>query len=907
MHHAGMSTRSSAGRSGSKVSPTYSSSTSPSSLSSAKSSRNNTADSTPSQSPRLSSLPQHAAFPSMQSVASTSSSSSSSSPAWPGEARSGRKIRRSFQDGKDSSLDGMIKDLHDVTTNYSSSSSASSLRRGNRNSTQSNNSIGFPQLTVTPTEDMEPRGSKRGTQEDWWEHILPPGQLAERLKRAQRNSNASKMSSIPLPGSSSSTTGKSNDSPRRRSVLSSATRADRRAWTSLIGCEAGEVEKGQFRRKAAEMDSLRSSNASVHSVRSDVSSRSGASSCTEDGSPVEDSPYLIKDAYENRAAPRDRSGATSPTAAHTMSRSTSCRRSRVMSDCNEGNVSVSGSALGLGIGGGQSSDFDDRFGQWANKSPFQSSNESAGLLRPWSAALSGRHSPAYPLADTPEVSSAEEHDPISRQRVNTAAAAADIQKATTTRIRTSTTASIRTTRHSLKSTSNVEALSSPPSSRRMSWATGSHANEDRHVSFNRAVEVSSDEQAKQQTIGRSAGRRHAALKDAESSVRQQKRRSWQPGQGADIPSKGFPSSTSSTSIARPQQPTHYSNIRGRRVPCHSAPTSPQAAFLALEHDRKSPKSSPHDSRTVSNRDRSYQPPDLLLISSLSAAHNQLASAGHLALTFTRSLSVPLRPMIHLTMFISVSSFTMMALAGFLIAGYFITAWDDVNKRGKDAKTGIEASVQWCEKLLKGSESSNTSDDEGAASSKIPSTASPTSTFVQATNGLRQSTSRIVTAPLRMAITVPMTVAYKLTPHSISTSFSSKSDADDDTDSTEQASRPQSSRSTSQEKTLPPRPPLSKLLPSIFLTIMIALGAGLASFFAERAATAQHASAMATGPPLSPRGHSPTPLHPQGPSRVPLRRAASAAAKVASPQHSRRASYASSMSESHQRPYDITQV
>ncbi len=61
----------------------------------------------------------------------------------------------------------------------------------------------------------EPSSSRDPHSQEWWEHVLPPGQLAERLRKAQRSSSSSRR--------------------RNNPALANATPSERSAWKRLSG------------------------------------------------------------------------------------------------------------------------------------------------------------------------------------------------------------------------------------------------------------------------------------------------------------------------------------------------------------------------------------------------------------------------------------------------------------------------------------------------------------------------------------------------------------------------------------------------------------------------------------------------------------------------------------------------
>lgn len=225
-------------------------------------------------------------------------------------------------------------------------------------------------------------------------------------------------------------------------------------------------------------------------------------------------------------------------------------------------------------------------------------------------------------------------------------------------------------------------------------------------------------------------------------------------------------------------------------------------------------------------------PDAVLIEGLHVAHKQLASAGHMALTLTRQLSAPLRPVFHMTLFLSISSITVLSLACFLCASYMLTAWDDVSVRTNKVrevagrtKHRFEGALDWGRKKL-GPEAASTSARGGAGAGDA------------AFEGAGEKRGAVSAAghafiwPARMAYSGAATVAHHVTPKMFT------EPKGDDAES-------------KRGSTLPPRPPLSTLLPSILFTLLLAIGAGLTSFWASRKEGGPDASPQPYTVPLSP--------------------------------------------------------
>jgi hypothetical protein len=694
----------------------------------------------------------------------------------------------------------------------------------------------------------------------------------------------------------------------RRSVLTNATPSERKTWTSLA--DMGRVEQSR-----SGANSTRSSIGSIPSIRSDLSSTSHGTISTEESS-VEGrrSPSHQREGAEQRHKGWDRSGNISPATSHSMSRSTSNRRSRVLDNNGE-------CGLGLALGtknGHATTELEERFGQWSSEKPFHSSSQSS--LRPFPSSTGIYLSPAHILANTPEVSSDEEglHGDDN-----------DMVRCTTTSKVTLTTRRITRVSSVVKSfesergiTSRADkrksmpTFSTPPSSsiRRTSWAPdGNVASSSsttstlpRHVKFNQDVEISAGNEEKREshTLGRHIGRTHSLLNDMD------RYKASPSAEFARQLGEKCPVAALDARVDTAAGPQLHAHIRGRRTPCYSAPTSPRFIHQALDFDEKistrprketgMPSSLQASSSASASAPSSAAPsPDLALLSSFSAAQNQMASAGSMAFSH---LSVPLKPMIYLTILFSISSFAFMALAGFLVVGYLITAWDDFHYRGKVIQKNISNVKNWCGRLVGGQNAP--SEGTSAPSSK------QSSSSTHHDHHPNSSPSRIITAPLRMAFAVPATIAYKLTPTSISDSFglNGESEAGSASDpalsgssngrrrnSKDSSSTPQASPS-SPHSSIPPRPPLSSLLPSIFLTIFIALGAGIISFFVELRASPAASSTFATAATAS---RSPSPAGAALPPHT--------SPRIAPLQDPRRSHALSSQSYHERKPYNIVNV
>ncbi|KAE8229686.1 hypothetical protein CF326_g5337 [Tilletia indica] len=269
-----------------------------------------------------------------------------------------------------------------------------------------------------------------------------------------------------------------------------------------------------------------------------------------------------------------------------------------------------------------------------------------------------------------------------------------------------------------------------------------------------------------------------------------------------------------------------------------------------------------------------------LLRTMSVAQMQLASAGNLALTLTRQLSEPLRPMFHVALLIGISSFTLLSLIAFMSVGYGLSIWDDVSSRAgsvasnpsagvlrASARKNVEASVRWGKRMLAGSLESafvlgwgSAALDEsinGAASASASASASAGEGdggekgksafesgktvppppppggpgFSRASGGRRMRTGS-------MPSHVPWAAMHAQ--NVPSSSSSSTPGGSGGTESKDKPAPPTSSdeydfHSSTAEgpTTFPPRPPLTVLIPSIMLTLLIAVGASLVRMFIQR--------------------------------------------------------------------------
>lgn len=286
-------------------------------------------------------------------------------------------------------------------------------------------------------------------------------------------------------------------------------------------------------------------------------------------------------------------------------------------------------------------------------------------------------------------------------------------------------------------------------------------------------------------------------------------------------------------------------------------------------------------------------PDMALINSLSVVETQLFSAGNLAMTLTRQLSGPLKPLFHFTLFAWISSVAFLTLTGFLIASYLLTMWDDVGNRGKrvgiaatQARRNISSTVSWGRRMLGGTPTSShqfdsPAEDEAPSDGNDKTQSSSTFPPNQHQEGTKKQKDPMSSfTPFNWAGSAVSFVAFRLAPSSIAGLFENGSSPSSTSSSRRGSTAPPngqrkynpfppnqshyprpSSRGLGQDldedddvggpssgpqfNQLPPRPPLSILIPSILLTIFLALGAGLVSFFARKRAEEDHIPASKT--------------------------------------------------------------
>lgn len=702
--------------------------------------------------------------------------------------------------------------------------------------------------------------------QEWWEHILPPGQLAERLRKAQRSSSASRR--------------------RNNPALAHATPSERSAWKRLSGLPTEQRQQDQSESSTAASSrrssfhagtsatlprsALKSSHRShdaaslkhAHAHQSESSLADGSSdefggASTGQHTPQHHIRFAFPTAEErdfsSTRRPGVRTTANSPEmvssctwsestsvtdasdSGHTFSRSTSGRRMRVMSE--------DGIASSL-FASSQSSSSCHRIP--VSHSAVHLGKYATGANNPstWTSLAADQSAPSkyanHALPDTPELSSDD---------------SADVTKFSTTtaqRVRKSSTT--RTTLRCSSWTTTAKLASAPTiahthADRRRAPAcsvsvedadayVGPANRRDRHVSFDQATRIH-----QQPTVEDYP----EPLSSSQSAL----------NFGTTFDS--LPPRSNSTRRAR-----QGVRASARRTTSFSLPNSRRGSLRedsAFQHaGTRTGGAAPSAGARAQQHRRSSSVPDAVLLESLNVAHKQLASAGNLALALTRQLSAPLRPVLHMTLFLSISSITVLSLACFLCASYMLTAWDDVSERTQ--RVGAVAgrtrhrfgtTLDWGLRMLavdvgsSASASASTStNSEARHQPSVPNQRRFASTSRSSDTHTRRAAvlaaRHVIFWPARLAFSATTMVAHTITPPSISNMFA-------------KSHQPKPKRTSS----LPPRPPLSTLVPSILFTLVLAIGAGLTSFLASRNAAAQaQAQPQSDAPPRESRLHPHTP-------------------------------------------------
>lgn len=261
--------------------------------------------------------------------------------------------------------------------------------------------------------------------------------------------------------------------------------------------------------------------------------------------------------------------------------------------------------------------------------------------------------------------------------------------------------------------------------------------------------------------------------------------------------------------------------------------------------------------------KASSPQEVAVLRSLYSAQQHISRTTAVALTYSKSiLAVPapvLRPLAQFTVLWWVSSATVLALATCLIASYMLTIWDDIRGR----KSPVLSPVV---------------DDDARASSDATRTSSTPSSSSAGCS--RRSSAIGFTASLALdslvlnslhyAAKVPIAVAKSLTPRAVPTPAASRwgsicdtvSGAEHDDDGcsstprafvTSTSSSASTSSSVSRRRKpgpLPTRPPLTSLISSMLLTLVIALGDGLVGAWAKRRSSGDDGKPVVSPSPMA---------------------------------------------------------
>ncbi|SPO30141.1 uncharacterized protein UTRI_05980 [Ustilago trichophora] len=708
----------------------------------------------------------------------------------------------------------------------------------------------------------EPSSSRDPHLQEWWEHVLPPGQLAERLRKAQRSSSASRRRNNPALANATpsersawkrlSGLPKETSQQHDRSEASTATSSRRSSFQGSSATLPRSALKSSHRSQDAAAAGFHYGNICQSESSAEVSSDEFGGTSTGQHSPqnhsrytfpsglpvggnehnsssrragvrtVGNSPELVSNAWSTTSS-------TSPPlpsafdSSRTGSRSMGGRRMRVMSEDG-----ITSSVFASSQSSSSTSYRLPNSHSAIHLNQFATINNDTSTWSTTAADRTRARFTHHSLPDTPELSSDE---------------GLDVTSFTTTT--TQRTRKISTTKTTVRSSSSKAP--SPPTILRSHFdrpdqppcplgaeetagsgsVSTSPSRRDRHVSFDRATEIP----------------RRASVDDYTEPVTS----SQSAFNFGNLPNRDYTSPFDSlpprsNSTRRPRQGVR---INGRRTTSFSLPGSRRGS---IREDSPFQFAAAAPEASASGHRRSHSIPDAVLLDSLNVAHKQLASAGNLALTLTRQLSAPLRPVFHMTLFLSISSITVISLACFLCASYMLTAWDDASKRAHKVgevagrtRHRFERTLDWGMRMLgpndapsRGNNKPNGKAKATEASAESASefrsargaTASSGTTSTKAESGKRNSVSsaagHLFFWPARMAWSGASVVAYRITPPSITKLFEQDK--------------------TKSKSTLPPRPPLSTLLPSILFTLLLAVGAGLTSFLASRRA-AQAASGM----------------------------------------------------------------
>ncbi|CBQ69897.1 conserved hypothetical protein [Sporisorium reilianum SRZ2] len=733
--------------------------------------------------------------------------------------------------------------------------------------------------------------SRDAHSQEWWEHVLPPGQLAERLRKAQRSTSASRRRNNPALANATPSersawkrlSGLPTEKHQHERSESSTATSSRRSSFQSGASSAATVPRSAMRSSHRSHDaaSVNIGNLSQSESSAEVSSDEFGGSSTRQHSPQNQTRFAFPSGERDSATPLPsrrpgiKTTGNSPDlvsssswtgdafdSSRSISRSSGGRRKRVMSEDGiassffASTQSSSSSSSSYRLPGSHSA---VHLSQLASISSETTT---------WTTTPADRARAKYThhsLPDTPELSS-EDDGGADVTSFSATTTAQRVRKISTTKtiVRTSSgsASSSNTTSPPTILRSHFDRPEEPPShiaSDDVDGYISPPGRRDRHVSFDQATEIP----------------RRASVQDwSEPMTSSQSTFSFGslPGRDHASPFDSLPPRSNST-----RQPRQGVCTSGRRTTSFSLPGSRRGSIRGDSPFQFHASTAAAEAAAAGSQDfgskhrRAGSIPDVVLLESLNVAHKQLASAGNLALTLTRQLSAPLRPVFHMTLFLSISSITVLSLACFLCASYMLTAWDDVSKRthkvGEVAgrtKHRFERTLDWGFRMLAPTEgsSSSRSGGEGRASSgkaradgeaasgggaaaSSSGSASGRAKETEKRGGPVRAAGHALLWPARMAFSGATMVAHTLTPPVISNMFSG----------TQQRDRPGPTKKSRTGSTLPPRPPLSTLLPSILFTLLLAIGAGLTSFLASRRAAAEAASAPASSGAAGARAYS----------------------------------------------------
>lgn len=220
----------------------------------------------------------------------------------------------------------------------------------------------------------------------------------------------------------------------------------------------------------------------------------------------------------------------------------------------------------------------------------------------------------------------------------------------------------------------------------------------------------------------------------------------------------------------------------------------------------------------------------------------------------------------------------MALVGCLFASYMLTAWDDVGETGREVRKQASGMRRWRGTSGNDAESATSKSRRGSGDSISSSGSSDShfsSTHSAALDAGRVVLDSLVISPLTYAAKWPVAVAKSLTPSAVPTPAASRRasfaeqerDSSDAEEGSDGSGRPKPGRKThggrqskpTRPQNMPPRPPLASLIPSMLLTLMIAVGAGLVGGWAKRRSGSASPAARAEEASSTPSSRMATPL------------------------------------------------